>query len=302
MQVLVTGAGGQTGAMVVKQLLESGEAFKVRALVRSEQSGAALTEKLGQDLAKGLEIVRGDIMQEETLEPAFKGVESVVVVTSAMPQLDKLSLVKVIFCKLFTFGLVSRKPEFYFHEGQSPEQVDWVGQRNQVDAAKAAGVKHVVLVSSMAGTLEEHFLNVNLDRMVLWKRKAEKYLIDSGLQYTIVHPGGLLPHPGPKAHIPVPGGKRQLFLAVDDELIVEHEKLKEEGRPDEGRNTIPREDVARICMQCLREPDAKNRSFDLGSGAEGAGQVYDGDLKALLATLGGKNCSYDKPELPTSVL
>lgn len=26
----------------------------------------------------------------------------------------------------------------------------------------------------------------------LWKRKAEKYLINSGLNYTIVHPGGLI--------------------------------------------------------------------------------------------------------------
>lgn len=35
---------------------------------------------------------------------------------------------------------------------QEPEVIDWQGQRNQIDAAKAAGVKHVVLVSSMAGT------------------------------------------------------------------------------------------------------------------------------------------------------
>ena len=32
--------------------------------------------------------------------------------------------------------------------------------------------------------------------ILLWKRKAEKYLIDSGLPYTIVHPGGLLNEPG----------------------------------------------------------------------------------------------------------
>ena len=37
--------------------------------------------------------------------------------------------------------------------------MDWVGQRNQIDAAKAAGVKHVVLISTMAGTKPDHFLN-----------------------------------------------------------------------------------------------------------------------------------------------
>ena len=38
-------------------------------------------------------------------------------------------------------------------------QVDWVGQRNQIDAAKAAGVKHIVIVSSMGGTDPNGFLN-----------------------------------------------------------------------------------------------------------------------------------------------
>ena len=30
-----------------------------------------------------------------------------------------------------------------------PEQVDWIGQKMQIDAAKRAGVKKVVLVGSM---------------------------------------------------------------------------------------------------------------------------------------------------------
>lgn len=31
-------------------------------------------------------------------------------------------------------------------------QIDWLGQKLQIDAAKAAGVKLVVLISSMGGT------------------------------------------------------------------------------------------------------------------------------------------------------
>jgi nucleoside-diphosphate-sugar epimerase len=38
-------------------------------------------------------------------------------------------------------------------------QVDWLGQKVQIDAAKAAGVKQVVLVSSMGGTDPNHQLN-----------------------------------------------------------------------------------------------------------------------------------------------
>jgi hypothetical protein len=38
-------------------------------------------------------------------------------------------------------------------------QVDWLGQKVQIDAAKSAGVKQVVLVSSMGGTDPNHQLN-----------------------------------------------------------------------------------------------------------------------------------------------
>jgi nucleoside-diphosphate-sugar epimerase len=38
-------------------------------------------------------------------------------------------------------------------------QVDYEGQKLQIDAAKAAGVKHVVLVSSMGGTDESCAFN-----------------------------------------------------------------------------------------------------------------------------------------------
>ena len=39
----------------------------------------------------------------------------------------------------------------------------------------------------------DNFLNTIGDGMILlWKRRAERYLIDSGLNYTIIHPGGLI--------------------------------------------------------------------------------------------------------------
>ena len=40
-----------------------------------------------------------------------------------------------------------------------PPKIDWLGQKVQIDAAKAAGVKQVVLISSMGGTDPNHFLN-----------------------------------------------------------------------------------------------------------------------------------------------
>ncbi len=67
-----------------------------------------------------------------------------------------------------------------------------MGQQRQIDAAKAAGVQQVVIVSSMGITQKENRLNALANGNILvWKRKAEEYLIASGLAYTIIHPGGL---------------------------------------------------------------------------------------------------------------
>lgn len=51
-------------------------------------------------------------------------------------------------------------------------QVDYVGQVNQFQAAKAAGIEHIVLVGSMGGTYLDHPLNLIGDGNILqWKRR-----------------------------------------------------------------------------------------------------------------------------------
>lgn len=281
MRVLVTGAGGQTGTIVVRKLLERGsDAFTPRALVRSTASETKLRESLGEELSKDLDVVVGDVTKPETLEAAFQDVHAVVIVTSAMPRLDKSSLPGVILTKIFTLGAVSKRPSFYFDPGQSPKDVDYQGQCIQIDVAKAAGAKHIVLVSSMGGTKPDHFLNTAMDNIVLWKRKAECHLVSSGIPYTILHPGGLLPHFGDKNA--APGGRRRLVPALDDALVDDERKL----------SLVPREDVAEVCVQCLLAPcETTGRSFDLGSEPEVENPPAV-DVKELVASLGGKNCEY----------
>ena len=96
------------------------------------------------------------------------------------------------------------RPKLGFPKGH-PYEIDWLGQKNQIDAAKTCGCSHVVICSSMGGTDENHMLNglgrdegdpATKGNILQWKRKAEKYLIESGLTYTIIHPGGLVDKPG----------------------------------------------------------------------------------------------------------
>ena len=108
----------------------------------------------------------------------------------------------------------------------------------------------IPFLSSMGGTDETNFLNSigkakdgsgNGD-ILIWKRKAEKYLIESGLDYTIIHPGGLLD---------TPASQEQLMLDVDDKLI-QNEK-----------RSISRADVANICVAALEVgKEGQSVSFD----------------------------------------
>ena len=99
-------------------------------------------------------------------------------------------------------------------------------------------------------------------------------MIDSGLPYTVVHPGGLLNEAG---------GVREIVIDVDDDR-------------SEGERSIPREDVAEVLVQSLLVPGYRNRSFDIRSKLEGEGEVTT-DFAALIEKLGGKNCDYSLGEM-----
>ncbi|EPS62696.1 hypothetical protein M569_12093, partial [Genlisea aurea] len=243
--VLLTGAGGRTGQIVYKKLKERSDRYDTRALVRSQES----KDKLGG----GDHVYVGDIRDIDSIVPAVQGVDAVIILTSAVPKMEP------------GFDVAKGgRPNFYFEDGLYPEQVDWHGQKNQIDAAKAAGVKHIVLVGSMGGTNTSHPLNsLGNGNILVWKRKAEEYLSESGVPYTIIRAGGLQDKEG---------GVRELLVGKDDEL------LKTDTR------TITRADVAEVCIQALNYEDAKFKAFDLASKPEGSGTPTQ-DFRALFSQI-----------------
>lgn len=243
--VLVTGAGGRTGQIVYQKLKERTEQFIARGLVRTEES----KEKIGGDD----DVFVGDIRDAESLIPAVQGIDALVILTSAVPKI-----------KPGFDPSKGERPEFYFEDGAYPEQIDWIGQKNQIDAAKVVGVKQIVLVGSMGGTdLNNPLNNIGNGKILVWKRKAEQYLADSGIPYTIIRAGGLQDKEG---------GVRELLVGKDDEL------LKTQTR------TIARADVAEVCIQALQFEEAKFKALDLSSKPEGEGTPTK-DFKALFAQI-----------------
>lgn len=200
--VLVAGATGRTGQKIVAQLREQG--YEVRALVRNAESAA---KKLGTDI----ELVVADVRNPESLGPAFDGVTLVI---SSIGTSQK--------------------------EGpNSPEFVDYGGNKNLVDAAINAKARQFVLVSSMGVTHEDHVLNRIFGNVLIWKLKSESYLQDSGITYTVIRPGGLHDRPG--------GEKLIVFEKADAVKAV----------------NISRTDVASVCVAALAHSEAKNKIFSV---------------------------------------
>ena len=231
-RILVTGATGRTGRFVLKRLRDEPDKFEAIGLARSSSKVSELFGSI-----EGFVI--GDIKDKSSLDSALSDCDALVILTSAVP-------------KMVTPPSEGQRPEFEFAPQGLPEEIDWLGQKNQIDAAKDAGVEHIVLVGSMGGTNPDHPLNrIGNANILVWKRKAEQYLIDSGIDYTIIRAGGLLDKEG---------GVRELLVGKDDELL--------NNPPDGIPTSIPRADIASIVVKALTEFNARNKAFDVISKPE----------------------------------
>ncbi|MDR9403650.1 MAG: SDR family oxidoreductase [Halothece sp. Uz-M2-17] len=240
-KVLVTGATGRTGSIVLKKLRQNTE-FHPFGFARSETK---IKEIFGS--SEGFHL--GDIRDKNSLQPAIQDCHVLIIITSATPQMKQPPQ-------------EGERPEFIYPEEATPEIIDYQGQVNQIDLAQQAGVEHIILMGSMGGTNENHPLNkLGNGNILIWKRKAEQYLIDSGIDYTIIRAGGLLNESG---------GKRKL-------LVGKHDTLLNRESP-----TIPREDVAELIVQALVIPEARNKAFDVVSEAASPAAVTT-DFAALFA-------------------
>jgi len=152
-KILVSGAAGRTGKLVFSQLLDDPN-FQPMGLVRTEKSA----KKLIKDINCRPEAicVCGDITQldegvESRLSDQLQKSYALVICTSAVPRLSKISIAKE-FLRI-PINLIQGKKAFNFRSlrftypsSQYPEKVDYLGQIAQIELAKKMGVKHVVIV------------------------------------------------------------------------------------------------------------------------------------------------------------
>ena len=117
--------------------------------------------------------------------------------------------------------------------------VDLGGAVKLVEAAKAEGISRYLIVSSMGADKAPEDGSEGFGAYLQAKFEADEAVRASGLDYTIVRPGGLTDDPGTG------------LVAVAEHL---------------DRGQIPRADVAAVFVACLEEPATIGKSFDLISG------------------------------------
>ena len=222
--VVVAGATGQTGSRVYSRLMSGG--FTTTGGVRNVEKA-----KLPGTL-KHLDVVTDSVSD---LADTLKGADGLVIACGMNPGKN------------------------LFRMSEAAHEVDNVGTCKLIDAAKQAGVKKVVMVSSIltdgrAWGQEESpgFVATNAFGGALdEKLVAEKYLRKSGLDYTIVRPGGLQ-------------GK-----APKGALSINPENTLNAGE-------ISRDLVADVCVASLTDAKASNKVLEIIEDEGKPAKVFNG--------------------------
>ena len=201
-KILIVGATGSTGKRII-EILSNSQSFEPVAMIRKEEQKTIFDDMEVKWVYADLE---GDV------KPALKGIDKVI----------------------FAAGSGSKTGP------DKTTAVDEEGAIKLIDAAKESGVKKFIMLSAM--NADEPSRHPELEHYLKAKAKADMCLRESGLNYTIVRPGGLTDDMGL--------GKVKLA-----------EKLDAAGE-------ISRDDVAFLLIMSLADPLMQNKTFEAVEGTE----------------------------------
>ena len=202
MDVVIAGAHGKIARQLTRLLAGRGD--RVRGIIRNPDHWADIESDGGEPVVVDMETA-------DDLSDAVRGADAIVFAAGAGPGSG-----------------AARK-----------QTLDLGGAVKCIEAARELGVERFVMVSSM-GTLEidpDSPMRPYLEA----KRDADLALIDSGLRWTIVRPGGLTNDPGTGT----------VSLA-----------------PRLAYGQITRDDVAAVLLACLGAENTVHGAFDLLNGPD----------------------------------
>lgn len=202
--ILLAGATGVLGGAIASRLVYEGQ--PVRLLARDAARVKAF-------LDHGAQVAVGDLRDRGSLDRAMSGVTHVITTANA----------------------------FMTRSRRAVEQVDLQGNRNLIDAAKAARVRQVMFTSAW---LPDAYLRIDYFAA---KRRTEEYLRASGVPYTILRPAAFM----------------ETWALVTGEPILKSGATQIFGSGRNPINFVAVDDVAAIAVQALDRPDAINAVVDI---------------------------------------
>ena len=231
--VAVLGASGRTGVYVLEEL--KSRDVDIRALSRNIETAK---QKVGGDF----EWAAADVTDPKSLLLAFEGVDILI----------------------STIGSTG---------GDNSEMIDYEGSINFVEAAKESGVSRIIYMSSIGAGGAENFstviLNLVANKTMKWKSLGEDYIRNSGIDFTIVRPGGLRGEPGALG----------IRFEQGDEVI----------------GWIPRGDVAAVMVESIFNDDASNKTFEVINDESLPIEAWKDEFKNLKEGEFGKIATGDLP-------
>ncbi|KAI3456036.1 hypothetical protein Pfo_012698 [Paulownia fortunei] len=225
-KIFVAGATGSTGKRIVEQLLAKG--FAVKAGVRDVDKAKSTFPGNNPDL----QIVKADVTEGSTklADAISDDSDAVICATGFRPSWDLLA----------------------------PWKVDNFGTVNLVEACRKRNVNRFILISSilvngaaMGQLFNPAYIFLNVFGLTLVaKLQAEQYIRKSGINYTIIRPGGLRNDP-PKGNI-----------------VMEPEDTLYEG-------SISRDQVAEVAVEALLHPESSYKVVEIVARTEAPKRSFE---------------------------
>ena len=201
--VLVAGGTGRLGTRVVELLTL--RHTRVRVLTRDQARAAQLPQ--------AVDIVEGDVRDRGVLPAAVAGVTTVI---SSIQGLDD--------------------------RRSTPEATDRDGNRNLIEAARAAGVDHFILVSGL-WSAPDHPMSINRA-----KYAAEQFLKSSGLSWTIVRASVFM----------------EFWATLVGKPLLDTGRTRVFGRGDNPVNFVSTGDVAKAVEMAVVDPALRGVVLEVG--------------------------------------
>ena len=203
--ILIVGASGHLGSLIVERLLAQGMSLRLMsrrpvALIRWRE--------------QGVEIVQGDLRDPGSLAVACQGVTQVVTTAHASEG----------------------------NRGNTPVEVDLLGTRALIAAARGAGVEQFVFISAHSAQPDSP---VDVFR---FKYRSEQELRASGMAYTILRPTHLM----------------DTWVSLLGQQILTQPAVTLYGRGENPLCLVAAADVAAFAALALKEPAARNQSITIG--------------------------------------